>query len=173
MGFNIKETVTGLQGVLKNLAGLKNAAQRRVLRKAMDKASQPMTKTAKALAPVESRLYKKSIGRKVKTYPSGVVVVLIGARTGFKTKVRIKGNRVYRIIRGRRVRIRTPKPEMLEMLRNPTKYSHLIEFGTSKSAAVPHLRPAFQQHRAQFVQDATRVVMEEIAKLAKAAAKGK
>lgn len=164
MGFAFKGVLAGMKPALAKLAVVKDAARKRILRKALPKASQPMTKTAKSLAPEESKLYKKSIGRKVKTYRSGIVVVLIGARTGRKMKVKIKADRVYRMIHGRRVRLKNPGAEYMEVLRNPTKYSHLIEFGTAGSAAKPHLRPAFQQHKAQFVQDASRIILEEIAR---------
>lgn len=152
MAWTIKGTLTGLDQSLKLLQGLKQGVRNRILRAALSKATTPMLKTAKRLAPVETGLLRKSIGRKVKTYAStGSVVVVIGPRTGFRREVTVRGRK---------------------MIRNPVKYAHLVELGhggPSPAPAHPFLRPAWDNHKAQ----AQRIVAAEIvAGIEREAAKG-
>lgn len=107
-----------LESLVGNLASVKPAVVRQAVRSALITATSPLIADAKrAVHESESGALKRSIGRKVKTYPStGSVVCAIGPRSGFKTTFQTK--------RGRKV------------LRNPTKYAHLVEGGT-KSHAIP------------------------------------
>lgn len=66
------------------------------LRAAMNAGATPVVKAAKARAPKQSGLLKKSMGKKVKTYPSGVVTAVIGPKRQtvgeYKGKKRVPGN---------------------------------------------------------------------------------
>jgi len=128
---SIDAKMQGLEGVLKAMGTLKGSAQRRVVRKAITEATKPILKDAKARAPKESGLLKKSMGRKTVTLKKkGIVLGFIGPRTGFKRQVTIKQ-------RGKPPRTVT---------RDPVRYAHLREFGTSTSAAHAFLRPAWDSN---------------------------
>ena len=133
----------GVQQLLKNLEQFSQTIQRRIVRKAVSAGSTPMLQAVKAAAPRETGLLKKSIGRKVKTYRnSGVVLVIIGPRSGFRTVI-------------------DDKP------RNPLMYAHLVEFGTSKAPAKPFMRPAFQAMKQTAQNIIRQKLAEEIEKEAK------
>lgn len=139
----------GQDKVLAKLANLKGSLIRRIVRQALNKAATPILKTAKQSVPVDTGLLKKSLGRKSKTYKSGTLMQIIGARSGFKTPVGVnrKGRTKYQ---------------------NPTQYLHLVEFGTSRSEAKPFLGPALSSH----IDQTQRIVADFIAAgVAKEAAK--
>lgn len=97
---------------------------RTVLAKSLRPAASPINKAAKANARgfAQSGLLWKSIGIVVRRYKAtGQVLAVIGPRRGFKQTV--------------------------EVVRNPTKYAHLVEFGTKHSRAKPFLRPAYDSNR--------------------------
>ena len=81
-----------------------------------------------------SGLMAKSIGSKVKTYPSGVVVGLVGPRSGFNRQV---GVRKHRAKIGQPINV------------DPIFYRHLVEYGTPRSRAKPFMRPAWDQTKDQ------------------------
>lgn len=110
-GFGITGTIIGLKETLETLRLLPGKLQRRILRPALTKATKPILMAAKRLAPTDTGMLSKSIARKVVTYKSGTLVVVIGP----DTKHRVEATR-----RGRK----TP------MIVNPAKYAHLVEFGT-------------------------------------------
>lgn len=158
MTWTIKGKIDGLSDVMKSLEGLKASVGRRILRKAITDATRPILKDAKSKCPRETGLLRKSLGRKTKVYrKSGVVVGIVGPRTGFKQMVTIKDRRTGKTV---------------EVLRNPTKYAHLVEYGTLKAAAKPFLRPAWTGNKSRAAELIATRVREEIAKEA-AKAKGK
>lgn len=89
--------------------------------------AKPIEKAAKSKAPVRDGTLKKSIGTNVKKV-NGISSARVGPRKGFKGK-----SLGYR---------RNKKGVMTERFADPNKYSHLVEFGTSHSAARPFIRPA-------------------------------
>lgn len=115
--FVIKGKLTGQQQLFGKLDGLKGSLQRKILRRAVTDAAKVVRDRAKANVPIQSGLLRKSIGTKIKTYKTGVVVAIIGARTGFKREVTVKGPR-----------------GSYTQLRNPVYYAHLVEFGTKPHA---------------------------------------
>jgi Bacteriophage HK97-gp10, putative tail-component len=105
MAFTIKGELEGLEETMAALRRLKPSKGRAILRKGLTKATRILAKGAKSRAPKgPTGLLKKSIGSKVKTYPKGAVVGLVGARKGHK-----------KVIDGRNV--------------DPARYSHLSERG--------------------------------------------
>lgn len=97
------EGVEKLQALMKNLTA---QVSRRVLRPALNAEGSKVVAQAKRLVPKVTGLFKKSLGKKTKTYvQSGNIIVVAGPRTGFK-----------QVVAG--------KP------RDPVKYGHLVEFGT-------------------------------------------
>lgn len=180
--FGIRGEIQGLAEVVATLKGLPAKLQRKIMRKALSKATKGTVAAARRLVPRETGLLKKSIGRKVVTYKeSGVLVVVIGPRKGFRQDVTRRG-------RG--------KPSIAD----PVNYAHLVEFGTKPHSllkgassrgrlkkatadlvargigkihpgakARPFLRPAFDQTKGQILQ----IFAEEVQKgLAAEMAKG-
>jgi HK97 gp10 family phage protein len=100
--------------IFSRLSGMGKAANK-IVKKAMGEAGKIILKEAKGGIPRESGLLKKSMGRKVKVYRgSGAVVAIVGPRTGFVQIVDVKGLGGIRH----------------SVLRDPTKYAHLVEGGT-------------------------------------------
>ena len=79
-------------------------AARKGLRGAMNAAATPISKAAKKNAPRESGLLKRSIGKRVKTYSSGTVAAVIGARREvsgeYKGKKRVPANYAHLVEQG-------------------------------------------------------------------------
>ena len=104
---------------------LQRAAESAVLRAG----AKPITQAAKAKAPIgkgkHKGLLKKSIGSNVKKV-RGQTSARVGARTGWKV-------------------------DEDGVKKDPSKYSHLVEFGTSHSAAQPFIRPAVESTQSQVV----------------------
>lgn len=146
MSFAIRGKIGGLGDVFRKLDGVKNALRNRILRAAVGDGMKVVLDAAKAGAPRDSGLLRRSLGRRVKVYRnSGVVVGIVGPRTGFKEAVATK--------RGRTV------------TRNATKYAHLVELGTRRMAARPFLGPAWgSSARAAAAAIAERIALE-VAKL--------
>ncbi len=146
--FAIQTSIAGSGDVVLRLQNVSKQVRNKLLRKAVTKAVQPVTKQAKANAKnVTSQatsddllgqvmkstgLFAKAIGSKVKTYPSGVVVGIIGARSGFNrvVGVRVRGKNIGKAINA-----------------DPIYYGHLVEFGTHRSRAKPVMRPAWDQKK--------------------------
>lgn len=149
MGFAISAGVN-LADLLADLEGLKKALRNRILKRAIGAGTKLILREAKARAPRETGLLRKSLGRKVKVYRnSGTVVGIVGPRAGFKETVTRS--------RGRWL----PGP----VVSDPIRYAHLVELGTRPhalgkgsnlrkgrqsghthpgAAARPFLRPAVQ-----------------------------
>ena len=84
---------TGVEGIGELMAvikGLRPSVQRRILRPALIIEGRRLSQIAKSLAPVRYGTLRKSIGAKIKTYPSGAVVAVIGHRHGFKKFIGMK-----------------------------------------------------------------------------------
>ena len=125
MPFAIKAEVKGVEEAIEALAQIKRSIANRILRTAMRKAAKPIWDAAKSNVAVETGLLKKSLFAKVKTYPSGVTVAVVGPRKGFKMAA-TKGVR--------KAGSATAKRFAKSQGRNPTKYAHLVEGGTKPHA---------------------------------------
>jgi len=146
----MKIKIEGAKELIKQLQQLAPSAARRVMRKAMTRGVNPVVKAAKEMVPTRTRLLKKSIGHKVRTYPrKGIIYIAVGPRTGFSREIEINGYKKFV---------------------NPVRYGHLVEGGTSHSMAKPFLKPALEGKAAAVVAIVSRVIKEE---LPKEIAKGK
>lgn len=115
MAWKIKGKIEGADQVVSALQDLEKKVRKKALRAAVSKAGSIILKRAKQLAPKDSGLLKKSLGRKVKVYPSGVAVAIVGPRKGFRQDAtRRKG-----------------KWAAVSTIADPTKYGHLVELGTA------------------------------------------
>lgn len=118
-------------------------------RKGMVKAAAVIRKAAKARAPKDTGLLKLAIGQKVKRYKaSSSVVGVVGARTRFRGKK-------VESIRGRGGRLAQAKP---------SKYAHLVEFGTVRSRPRPFLRPAWYAKKGEAFSALSRSLRETLRK---------
>lgn len=144
-------TIVGLDDVRKQLDGLSKRVRSAAMRKGMTAATTPVLQSARAHCPVredgivKGGLTRKSLGKKVKTYPGGVTVGMVGARRGFRRVTSVDGRQV---------------------VQDPTKTIHLVEFGTRHSRPHPFLRPALDENRGKFLQAIASKVQEEIARTA-------
>jgi HK97 gp10 family phage protein len=102
---NMKADIKGVEEAARSLNRLEKAVRNKVKRKALTKGSQVVNKQIKQNAPTDSKLLRKSLAYKVRTYrQSGVMVSYIGPRLGFREMVR-------------------GKP------RDPRYYAHIVERG--------------------------------------------
>jgi HK97 gp10 family phage protein len=115
--------VTGIQGLRTALNRLPVELQRATAAKALREGMKPVLKAARANAgkSKDSGLLQKSLGLNVRKGKNGLTA-RVGPRSGFKKMVHRKGKGME--------------------LANPVKYAHLVEYGTSHSAAKPFIRPA-------------------------------
>jgi HK97 gp10 family phage protein len=152
----------GLELDLSGLKALASLTQARgVTLKGVRAGGKIVQAAAKARAPKRSGALRQSIGLKAQKGNKGKTVALavIGAR-----------KKVQKMVR--------PPRGTKKILAIPAKYAHLVEKGTKPrtghpgAKANPFLRPAFDATKSRAVQEASRVIAEEIQKvIAKQAAK--
>lgn len=171
--FRIKTRIVGLEDVIRNLNTLEKRIRKKLLRAGTTAMGRIVAKQAKANLKGVRRTgqLKKSIGSKVKTYSNGAVVAIVGPRRGFKTKHTVKpGDDVFYTAKDGTLRkFAAVHPQEIPV--DPVHYAHLIELGTEHSKAMPFLRPALDQTRAQCIEKFRQVVADglarEVAKLPK------
>jgi hypothetical protein len=133
MSKNFRVEVHGVKDVVLALTKFKESVANRVLKGATTKAARPILKEAKAQAPKESGLLRKSLGVKVVVYPkTSVTIALIGVRKGFRQEVTARRKLSGRLLAETGKKRATAKRTML---RNPEKYLHLILLGRKPSRA--------------------------------------
>lgn len=134
--------VTGLRELERALSTLKKATAKAVAQRALLKAAQPMADDARQRAPDDPA--------------TGGFDLHTTVRTGKKTT------------RGARHR----KESEVEVFFGPrSRHAQLQEFGTSKMAAQPYMRPAWDAGKMQALETIKDEMWNEIAKAAKRAAK--
>ena len=137
--------ITGTRELQRALSRLPDELQRGAESAALRGGAKPITTAAKAKAPVgtgvHAGLLKKSIGANVKKV-KGVTTARVGARKGWRVKVGEKTTTSGFLIK---------KTKTKAVYKDPSKYSHLVEFGTSHSAAQPFIRPAVESTTSQVV----------------------
>jgi len=119
--------IYGDKELARKLRAMPLKVQKSVLRSAMSKAATPVLQRARQLSPNRSGLLKKSLGKKIKSYKSGTVVVAIGPR--MKTIGFVAGKKHV-----------------------PGRIAHLVEQGhEGPRPAPPHpfLGPAFRSTKSQ------------------------
>lgn len=115
--------IQGEKALMRRIDRLSTQGKRnRIARPALREASGEIRKKAKANVVRKTGLLRKSIKNVVRTARRGGVYAIVGPAVGFKQEVVRDGARVTS---------------------DPAKYAHLVEYGTSHSAAKPFLRPAF------------------------------
>lgn len=172
----IRGKIVGLEEVLKRFAGIEKVF-RGASRKGVNEATKLVLASAKANVPQRTGMLKKALGRKVvamKGDRKGYVGI-VGPRKDISESERAKRQREFEL--GQRKKApgkarfrKVVKYQGKEILVNPVKYAHLVEYGTapggpkkkrvmSDGAAVfgvrtagspprPFLRPAWEQNKA-------------------------
>jgi len=112
--------LTGIKEMNRALSRLPDEMKRSGETAVLRAGAKPILKSAKGRVAIESGLLKKSLGTNVKKV-RGQTTARIGARKGRGKEVERDGVTVFS---------------------DPTKYSHLVEYGTSHSSAKPFMRPA-------------------------------
>jgi Bacteriophage HK97-gp10, putative tail-component len=138
--FTAKATIDGLQPYLERLAAFDKKAQKTITRKAVTAGGRPLIKAMRRQIPrsTDARLVPgllgKSIGSKVKIYSSGIVVLVVGPRVGFKRnrktgqRQQTKFSRAVVVTRVRRKGwqgLLLRRTQQKTLYQNPTQYAHL------------------------------------------------
>ena len=134
----IRLNIQGLEPLKKTLRDLPETLKKSGEKAVLRAGGAPIRKAAKryAASSKDSGLLLKSIGLNVKTV-KGVTSVRVGPRKGFEGKPKqVKSRKTGKI--------RTVTP-------NPIYYAHLVEFGTSRTAAKPFMRPAIDSTQGEVI----------------------
>lgn len=138
----IRAEWTGLNEMFATVNTLRKNVRNRVLRPAVSAGGQKVLTAMRRKCPVDKgtrkdgkpmRLLKRSLGKKIKTYPGGgTVIAIVGPMKGFRTQV------------GVRKRTGTP------FYQDPANIGHLVEKGHGgPHPAPPHpfARPALEESK--------------------------
>lgn len=139
--------------VIKNLEMLKTKGKRRVVRKAIGQGVKLVAQIARAKAPKDSGLLKQSIKSAVTKMVSGKVYVdpkvyaVKGEKTGGEYKIiKLRGKKKGLTKEDIKAQVFKAVGEDGKYQR-PSKYAHLLEFGTKHAKARPFMRPALDESR--------------------------
>jgi len=171
----IQARLTGLAEVLKQF-GVVGKLVRAASRKGVNEATKLVLNTAKSLVPQRTRMLYKALGRKVVAMKNGGGYVgIVGPRKDISDKERARRQREFE--QGKRKRApggprfrKVVKYKGREIVVNPVKYAHLVEYGTKPGAPKkkrvmsdgetvfgartkgvaprPFMRPAWEQNKA-------------------------
>lgn len=114
--------ISGVQELSRFLKELPKKAIKKALRQAVNAGSTPIAKAARRLAPKDTGTLKKAIKKKVKVYPNGNAVAIIGADRAVRVPSTRKGKKEF----------------------VPANYIHLVEYGVK-----PHAQPKHWFFKAQ------------------------
>jgi len=132
---------------------------------ALREGGKPIRREVIARAPTgkgkEAGLLKRSIGLNVRKNKKGSAekgryTARVGPRTGFKIAV---GTAVATVTKGKR-----KKGERYTVYKDPTKYAHLVELGTSHSAADPFIRTGSEAAESEVINGLARGYEKGLAK---------
>lgn len=123
----IKYEMTGIPELYKALRDIDAKVARKVLKKAIGEAIKPVVKTAMELVPVETETLKKSLGKKIASYKSGLIVTGIAGPRYDKTPKKGKPAKPKKFAK-------TFTRGGKQVTRIPTFYAHLVEKGTRPHA---------------------------------------
>ena len=181
MGFKVTAKIDGMEGLLNRLRAMKQGARNKILKPAVTAGAKVILTAAKANLRAHNLqgtgLLLRSLGTKVKVMRSGVVVGIVGPRTGYKM---VKGPG------GKRRTVTKLGQKFAAAGQNPIYYAHLIEFGTRAHSvargaslrkhkgggkmhpgakAYPFLRPAVDQKVAAIRGAMTKAASAALAKM--------
>lgn len=179
--------VDGLGELTKALAELTPKLEKKVLRQAMRKAAKPILAQAKANAPVSKPAYLRRLGENTAAFGRFVGAtekqaeraakraVAHVTRQAKKAKVRYPGqlrdSLKLRAMKSKKGRIGVMVQTKDGDFQGDTFYGAFIEYGTSKMAAKPYMRPAFDTKAGEAERIVANEIRDGIAKLAAEAKK--
>ena len=143
----ITAQITGLEDLQKGMKAIGRKLRTQIGQEAVVTALTPMVNAAQLYAgdSKETGALQESIGFKVRPYRRGNIIFgVVGPRKGFNK----------------------PDPSG-KGFRDPRKYAHLVEFGTSKTAAKPFMRPAFAATKDTMVRELGAVIGNRVSVEAK------
>lgn len=149
------------------LETLPERVRQRALVGALRKAGTRILQAARGLVPKESGTLRRSLGSKVQNKIGRPVTLIVGPRRGFDQRVMRSPKGVRRL---RKKELGNPEAVGTSRLRQPTRYSHLIEKGhggPKPAPAHPFLGPAMRQNLAVAEQLIFEAVQREFAKTTK------
>lgn len=135
--------IEGLRELEQTLSELPKATARNVLRRVLTKRAQPIVDTAKQLVPVDSGQLRDSIAVSTKLgTKAGKSEFAAAMRAGLGTEAAVQAMRDAR-------RAAQGQGSFAEVYVGPGRlpHAHMVEFGTSKMAPRPYLRPAWDSHK--------------------------
>ncbi len=110
------------------LGALKKKIRRKLVKKSVTAGTKVFVRAAKARAPRRTKLLWKSIGSRQQTYrDSGVVVGIVGPRTGF----------------GREVEVKIKNAKGTRVVRRVKRYQDPVRYGPITETRSPWMLPAF------------------------------
>jgi HK97 gp10 family phage protein len=121
-------SVTGIRELTAAVQEFGDKVKRKAMRQATRAACKVVLASARQKVRVRTKLLRKSLGVKIKSYRNdGNIVGMVGPRVGFKTATGVgkNGKVIYE---------------------NPTQIAHLVEKGTNRAKAYPFLRPALDEN---------------------------
>jgi len=138
---NAEMKLEGIKEAIAGLEGLKAGKQRKYVRRGVTKAGRLLAKDVKqrARAIKQTGLLALSIGSKTWTArDKSAIGVSIGPRTGFRRAIVKKKRGGFKVLSKKKSAEATGK----QTWRDPTKYGHIVELGSRRTAAKPFIRPA-------------------------------
>lgn len=156
--------LTGLEGVRRALSRLPDELKKAGEKSALMEGAKPVLKAAKghASASKDTGLLMRALGITVKKRRDGNMSSRVGPRSGFKGKS--LGMKMSK--KGK------TKGQMTERFANPVNYAHLVEYGTSHSAANPFLRPAIESTHGEVVDAMAKGLEKHLTKVCAKLRKG-
>ncbi len=155
----------GLRELDKALAEMSKATARNVLKRALIKAAEPIADKARQLVPKDTHALERSIIASSKlANPVGKAEYAAAMKAG-KGKSAAAGAM-------REARREAGGEFFAEISVGPGQlpHAHLVEFGSSKMAAQPYLRPAWDAHKVDALDAISGELKSEIDRAAKRAA---
>lgn len=147
----ISAEVLGVRETKRALEQLPRRIIKKVLRAAVNKGGTVIAKAARRGAPAgANKLLKRAIVRKIKTFPNGAVVAVIGANSA------VEGDEVTAT--GRTIR------------KVPARYIHLVEKGHAGARPAPaneFLEPALENNKAAAIAKIRTELEEGVAREAR------
>jgi len=138
------------------LAALPKELQRQSESSALREGMNPVLKASRAAAPIgkgpHKGLLKKSIGLTVRKGKNGITA-RVGARSGFKIEIGKRTASSNRYAKTRKGKLLvTKKGGQYTVYKDPTKYSHLVEYGTSHSEAKSFIRTPMESSQSAITE---------------------
>ncbi len=154
--------IEGLRELEQSLSEVPKATARNVLRRVLMKRAQPIVDTARQLVPVDSGQLRDSIAVSTKLgTKAGKSEFAAAMRAGLGKEAAVQAMRDAR-------RAAAGQGSFAEVYVGPGRlpHAHMVEFGTSRMAPRPYLRPAWDAHKGAILEGIKEDFWAEIQKSA-------